>query len=205
MTHGSTLHSIVSLRCERRASSDQACLIFLNVAAEKWVRCGVRGGRCRDAGGRDTRHEREETKSLKNNSPPQQGAEPHATVRSYRQPAGRPRLGTWPRGRYVRYVASNLTLFALLSAPARSQLTGQLVLGRRQERTIQAASRKAREKKMLSAVALLASSAAAFSPLPLVGSAPSSSRVSSVQMKHVEYFTRVQNAEAGRLRLCVSR
>ena len=54
-------------------------------------------------------------------------------------------------------------------------------------------------------VALLASSAAAFSPLPLVGSAPSSSRASSAQMKHNDYFTRVQNAEAGRLRLCVSR
>ena len=54
-------------------------------------------------------------------------------------------------------------------------------------------------------VALMASSAAAFSPMPMVGSAPCSSRASSVQMKHNDYFTRVQNAEAGRLRLCVSR
>lgn len=58
---------------------------------------------------------------------------------------------------------------------------------------------------MLSSLALLASSTAAFSPLPLAGNAVSSSRASSVQMKHVDYFSRVQQAEAGRLRLCVSR
>ena len=58
---------------------------------------------------------------------------------------------------------------------------------------------------MLSSLALLASSTAAFSPLPLAGNAVSSSRASSVQMKHAVYFSRVQQAEAGRLRLCVSR
>ena len=58
---------------------------------------------------------------------------------------------------------------------------------------------------MLSSLALLASSTAAFSPLPLAGNAVSSSRASSAQMKHVDYFSRVQQAEAGRLRLCVSR
>ena len=55
---------------------------------------------------------------------------------------------------------------------------------------------------MLSSLALLASSTAGFSPLPLAGNAVSSSRASSVQMKHVDYFSR-QQAEAGRLRLCI--
>merc|ERR1712146_257413 len=48
-------------------------------------------------------------------------------------------------------------------------------------------------------------SAAALLVSPLASRVAQPARVSAVQMKHKDYFTRLARSEAGRLRLCVSR